>query len=290
MPSCPAVPDPTRFDRDTAIAPLPPADGARAWEARIDRGWWIVNGPNGGYLAALLLRALAAEVPAERAPRSLTVHYTAPPAEGAARITTRVERTGRSLTTVSARMVQGDRLLALALGAFSLARAGPEFDHARMPEAPPPEACRDFASEIPMHERYDYRWAIGRPPVLTRERDATRPAGALAEGAEALCGGWIRLAEPRVVDAPLVAAYTDAWPPACFSWAADRAAVGPVPTVDLTIHFRAELPRPGARPDDWCLAMFRSRLARGGFIEEDGEIWSRDGVLLAQSRQLAVLG
>src|SRR5690606_27304519 len=120
-------------------------------------------------------------------------------------ITTRVERAGRSLTTVSARMVQGDRLLALALGAFSLARSGPQFDHTRMPEAPPPEACRGFASEIPMHERYDYRWAIGRPPVLARERDdaARSAARGPAEAAEALCGGWIRLAEPRVVDAPL---------------------------------------------------------------------------------------
>jgi acyl-CoA thioesterase len=59
--------------------------------------------------------------------------------------------------------------------------------------------------------------------------------------------------------------------------------------VDLTIHFRAELPLVRAAPEDWCLAVFRSRLAVGGFVEEDGEVWSRDGVLLAQSRQLAAI-
>ncbi len=88
--------------------------GTRVHEGRIDQGWWVVRGPNGGYVAALLLRALAAEVPAERAPRSLTVHYTAPPAEGAVRIDTRVERIGRSLTTVSGRMIRSR----LAAGGF----------------------------------------------------------------------------------------------------------------------------------------------------------------------------
>jgi len=47
----------------------------------------------------------------------------------------------------------------------------------------------------------------------------------------------------------------------------------------------AQLPLPG----DWVLARFASRLSRDGFIEEDGEIWSRDGWLIAQSRQLALL-
>ncbi|HSJ97065.1 MAG TPA: thioesterase family protein [Myxococcota bacterium] len=280
-----------RFDRDTAVHAVASEGETGVHEGRIDRGWWIVRGPNGGYVAALLLRALSAAVPADRAPRSLTVHYTAPPAEGAVRVHTRVERTGRSLSTVSGRMLQGDRLLALALGAFSSARPGPRFDHARMPAAPAPEDCPSFASAIPMHDRYEYRWAIGAPPGGEAPAPPGPGADRRAPGGrgEALSGGWIRLAEPRVVDAPLVAAYTDAWPPACFSWSGPEA-IGPVPTVDLTIHFRSELPRAGARPEDWCLARFRSRLAAGGFVEEDGEVWSRDGSLLAQSRQLAVIG
>jgi len=35
--------------------------------------------------------------------------------------------------------------------------------------------------------------------------------------------------------------------------------------------------------------VFRTRVVHEGFLEEDGEIWSRDGRLLAQSRQLAIL-
>jgi acyl-CoA thioesterase len=62
-----------------------------------------------------------------------------------------------------------------------------------------------------------------------------------------------------------------------------------VPTVDLTVHFRAAWPA-DLDPSDFALVVFRSRLARDGFVEEDGEVWTRSGVLLAQSRQLALLG
>lgn len=266
----------TRFDRDTALVPA----GDGVYQARIDPGWWVVVGPNGGYLAAILLRGLALAVgDPERAPRSLSIHYTAPPEPGPARLETRVDRRGRSLSSASCRLLQGERLVALALGAFS--RPYPEayaFQEIAMPEVAPPEACaqRPRPAEAPrIGERYETRWALGSPPMTGGER--------------ALCGGWIRFAEPRLVDALAVAAYSDAFPPALFSRLANPAIGRGLPTVDLTIHFRTELPLPGARPDDFTFCAFRSRLARGGFVEEDGEIFSREGVLVAQSRQLALV-
>jgi acyl-CoA thioesterase len=277
----------TRFDRDTEVRPL----GDGIYEGRIDRGWWIVRGPNGGYLAAILLRALEAAVgDPQRAPRSLTVHFTRPPAEGPVRIETRLERAGRSLTTATARMLQDDRLQALAIGAFSKPRTAAEIHHAVMPEVEPPEALPPLARiqepphagspgppSLAIRARYEERWAIGAPPGTPGH-------------ARALAGGWIRLAEPRRLDAPLVTAFTDAWPPAIFSSAELGVIAGGVPTIDLTVHFRAPLPPPGAGERDWVLVAFQSREAHEGFVEEDGEVWSRDGVLLAQSRQLAVVG
>ncbi|MDH3687317.1 MAG: thioesterase family protein, partial [Myxococcales bacterium] len=127
-----------RFERDTQIEAL----GDGAFQVEIDRGWWIVRGPNGGYIAALILRALEAAVDdPSRIPRSLTVHFTSPPAAGAATVRTSIERAGRSLTTASARLEQDGKLRALAVAAFSKARPGPEFDHLTMPDVPPPEAC-----------------------------------------------------------------------------------------------------------------------------------------------------
>src|SRR5215472_12542956 len=266
-----------RFDADTSVVRV----GPDLFEGAMSRNWWVVRGPNGGYVAAILLRALEQRLgDPERPVRSLTVHYTEAPAEGPVRILTTIERAGRSLSTLSARMIQGDRLLALALGAFSKPWKNVEFHHATMPEVPSPEATppgRGTRSgpPIPIHERYEVRWALGSPPF----------SGA----PEALAGGWIRLAEARLADAAVVAALADAWTPSVFSWAAPGVEIAAVPTIDLTVHFRASLPLKGAKAEDYYLAVFRAREAREGFFEEDGEIWSRDGVLVAQSRQLAIL-
>ena len=262
----------TRFDADTALEPR----GEGRFAARIDPGWWVVSGPNGGYLAAIVLRALEAAVgDAGRAPRSLTLHYTAPAIEGAALVETRIERSGRALTTASARLVQEGRLVALALGAFSAPRSGGHaLEDARMPEVPPPERCAPLEPRIPMHARYEQRWALGAPPF----------SGA----AHALAGGWIRLPEPRALDAALAAAFADSFPPALFSRLTSAETTRGVPTIDLSLHFRETLPRPGAAADAWTLAVFRTLTSREGFLEEDGELWSQDGVLLAQSRQLAL--
>jgi len=271
-----------RFDRDTSIALAAPAEAGEpdakdaVYEGCIDPGWFVHESPNGGYVAALVLRALQAAVDDdERAPRSLTLHYTAPPRQGPMRVETHIERSGRSLTTVTARMVQEGRLLVVATGAFSRPRQGTlERNETRMPRAEDPGRCPALASQIPIHDRYEHRWAIGNAPW--------------GRGRQALCGGWIRLREPRRVDTLLAAAYTDAFPPALFSILAPDTDVGPVPTIDLTIHFREDLPLVEAAEDAYTLAVFRTRLVRDGFLEEDGELWSPDGRLLAQSRQFAI--
>jgi len=265
----------TRFDHDTAVRPR----GGGVFETQVDPGWKIVRGPNGGYLAAILVRAMEAVVDdPERTLRSLNVHYLRPPTDGPAQVETRLERSGRSLTTVTARLCQQGELQALATAAFSRPRHSAELHHAIMPEVAPPESLplQRSTGAAPMHARYEQRWAVG-PRFFEGE-----------QGDEAVSGGWVRLVEPRPLDAALLAAYADAWPPAIFGCALVPFPSGGVPTVDLTVHVRA-LPPAGAAIEDPVLVVFRTREAHEGFLEEDGEIWSRGGVLLAHSRQLALL-
>jgi acyl-CoA thioesterase len=263
-----------RFDRDTAVTAAP--DGHL--EATMSPGWWIERGPNGGYVAAVILRALSTAVEdPTRTPRSFTVHYLAPPAEGPVRIEVQTERTGRMLTFVSGRVEQDGRLIATAQAAFAPPLPGVEFCDLQPPDGLPPDAIEPMvmppgAPVIPLRERYEMRWAVGSLPF----------SGA----PQAVAGGWIRLRPEegtRPADHILIAALTDAWMPPVFTRVDTPMAV---PTIDLTIHFRSPIP-----PDvgAWYLVVFRSQMATDGFVEEDGEVWSADGRLLAHSRQLAVL-
>jgi acyl-CoA thioesterase len=270
----------TRFERDSAVEALAPG----RWRARLDDAWWIALGPNGGYMAAILLRAIQAEVAdPTRAPRSLTVHYVSRPEGEEVEVLTTVERAGRSLTTVAARMVQGERVIAIALAALShprRLRAPLTLSEARPPAVTPFERAERWrgAAGSPaarFHENLDMRWAADAPPFS---------GAAIARSA-----AWARLAEPVRPDAPALALFADALPPAIFSVATGFDGIGPVPTIDLTIHFRAPLPPAGVAADDFVLLHFASRLLSDGFLEEDGEIWTAEGVLLAQSRQLAIL-
>ncbi len=261
----------SRFVTDTAVT----RTGAGHYGAVIDRAWWIERGPNGGYLAAIVLRAVLAEVADRtRRPRSMTLHYLRPPVEGACEVVVTVERAGRGLTTVSARLLQDGRVCILALVALGVDRPGPSLhDHTAPtvagPEDLPPRPERAAgAPDIPFRHRFEIRPALGTLPF--------------AAGAEAITGGWIRTADRDPVNDVLLATITDAWPPAVFSRL--EAPVG-VPTVELTIHFRAA---PTNRPE-WCLVRFRTLEVGDGYLEESGEIWSDDGRLLAESRQLAVV-
>ena len=279
--AAPAEPGP--FERDTAVSLLE-REGERArFGARVGDGWRAGRGPHGGYLAAMLLRALIETVADDRrAPRSLTIHYARAPAPGPVEISTLIERAGRSLSTLSARMEQDGRLMALVLAAFSVPWRAAEVDDLPMPDVEGPDVERRPGTGL----------QFGAPPftkhLVLQPRFQAPPSPPLSGERRAMeLGAWVGLAEPRPTDALSVAFFTDALIPTPFMATGEPSAA---PTIDLTIHFRRALPRPQDRaPNQLCYAQMSSKLLHEGFFEEDGVVWAADGTVLAQSRQLALL-
>ncbi|HEV7614814.1 MAG TPA: thioesterase family protein [Solirubrobacterales bacterium] len=259
------------FDADTAVEPL----GGGRFAATMSERWWVGRGPNGGYVAAVILRAIQAMAAPGRAPRSLTVHFLSSPAAGPVEVEVTVERAGGRVTFLSARLEQEGKVQATALAVLSEAWSEDElYAEAQMPDAGEPGELHAIDPDP------------GRPNMLQNYR--LRPAvGEQAfSGGEPRNGAWIRTREPHLLDAPLAATLLDTWFPAPF---VRLDGPRPAPTIDYTVHFRSPLPPAGATAEDAYLIAFQSKLARQGFFEEDGELWSADGVLLAQSRQLALL-
>jgi len=247
--------------------------GEGRWRGAVSERWWILRGPFGGYLSTFLVRALMAAVDDPARPlRSLTVHFVDAPQPGPIDVAVTLERAGRSGSSLSARLEQQGRPVALALAGCAMWREGePEWVDARAPEAPRPEDCppAEHGDGTPrFYDRLDVRWVRGGAPGRPSSR-----ARNLA---------WLRLAEGGALDHLAVTALSDGWMPAAFS-KLGRFVI--VPTFDLTIHFRSPLPAAG----EWLLGDYRSRVSAGGAWVEDGELWAADGTLVGQSRQLAMI-
>ena len=258
----------TDFDADTAVTRI----AAGAYRCEVSERHWVVAGPNGGYLAALLARAGDAHVGDRARPlRSLTVHYLRPPAAGPAEVEAVTEQHGRTVTFLRLRMTQGGKTMLLATGAWAAARTGIEERRWPMPDAPPPAVCAPMTlgRQLPVHRQWEIRNVRGAP----------------FSGGDPDMTWWIRPPVHRALDGAMLVAIADALPPPVF---AVLEAPKQIPTLDLTLHVRADLAQVRWEPGDWLLARFVTRLAAGGFLEEDGELWTADGVLVAASRQLAL--
>ncbi|HEX6475801.1 MAG TPA: thioesterase family protein [Acidimicrobiales bacterium] len=253
------------LDEDISLESL----GGGRWQGRLSDRWNIGAGINGGYLASFVLGAMSSECPAPD-PLTMTLHYVQRPVPGPAVVATEIVRVGRTHATVSARLEQDDLPVAAALATFGHWREPTAIDfQPEVPTMPDPESCEELdhppAPDMTFLERFHYRVASSEDHVFGRSTPGP-----------ARSGGWVRLAD-RELDGLAVPLVMDAWPPAIFATFLG----GGAPTLELTVHWRG---RPGTT---WHLARFISRQLAGGYVEEDGELWTEDGRMVAQSRQLA---
>ena len=102
------------FDTDTAVE----RTGEHRYAVALTDRWSALGGtPNGGYMLAVALRALALEMPLPD-PLAVSAHFLRPGAVGPGEVLTEVVRAGRRVATGEARLLQDGREAVRLLATF----------------------------------------------------------------------------------------------------------------------------------------------------------------------------
>jgi acyl-CoA thioesterase len=258
------------FDADTAVQRT---SGDR-FTAEVTGRWNTPIGtPNGGYLLALSIRALQQVVPFPD-PLAVSAHYLRPGRPGPAELRTELVRAGRRHATGETRMLQDGKEILRATATFTdMAKAdGRTVELGAAPDLPDPESLASVVSgmtvpgatildqvECRMAEKPG--WLLGRPSGDPR------------------WDYWMGFSRRRDPDLLALTFLVDAVAPLVFDIGAQSST-----TIELTVHLRRH-PAPG-----WLACHGVTRHVTAGYHEEDIEMWDSAGNLVAQSRQLALLG
>lgn len=253
------------FERDTRPVG---ADGRYAVHLSSD---WAVWGPNGGYVAAIALRAMAMHGALPR-PAAFHCQFLKAGRFDAAQVIVERTRAGKRSEALRARLVQdGEDLLIASLWLAENGMDGLAHDVARPPDVPRPAALKNYAQ---LFENYDewhpyWRSVEGRPSVTTQE------------AAPPVWRTWMRLNDPperfnAMLAAARIALWMDLGP-----WSA---AVAPhpwprkylAPNLDLHVQFHRL-----AEDADWLLVEAEAPLAREGLIGSTLRLWNEAGDLVA---------
>lgn len=250
------------------------------WQLDLVPDWNIGQNPNGGFLLACLLRAMATLVPDTPDPIAVTTHYLRPGLPGTnADLRASVVRVGRRTATVTGSMEQEGKPRITCTATFGyLDHNDNDGDHGAIrqlsispPDLPPPNECTirselAQAVELPIMNRLDIR-IDPQYAESGHHRDA-------------IIAGWVKFKDERPADLLALPLFCDAFPPSVFTL---YGPIGWVPTIELSLHARAH-PYPG-----WIKGAFSINDLTGNLYIEDGTLWDENDQLVAQSRQLQMI-
>ena len=245
------------FSDDTTVTRVGPG----RFTAELHERWSSLVGIHGGYTAAIVANAMTAAVDdSSRALRSFATKFAAVPGPGPVDIEVTVERTGKSMTTTSARLLQEGRVLLAAHASSSTPRPGLAYDDYVRPRGADPGDTPRFASS----------GGVGHFQNADVRLDPDR----------VLFGG---AAEARV--AAWLVAMCDLLPPAVFSRTTSPVKAA---TIEYVVHLATG--DPSVRPDEYVYLSCHSPLSDEGFAVEDATMWAPDGRVLAVARQTRLAG
>jgi acyl-CoA thioesterase len=263
------MPDLHAFDRAIELEEMS-TDVVRG---RTQPDWANMVGPFGGVTAAVLLRAIESHPDRIGEPVALTVNFAAPIADGEFEISRRAARTNRTNQHWIVELSQGGVVATTATAVFGIRRDTWSVTQAVPPTASPPEQiARSSPENLPVWIRmYDMRFAEG-----------SFSGGAIQTGPSSTSTLWVRDAAQRQIDFSALTAMSDIFFPRVFL----RRGVVPAGTISMTTYFHADSQHLGALGGDYVLATARADRFERGFFDQNAQLWSRDGTLLATTYQI----
>lgn len=255
----------TEFDRLAHIEPVPGEPGT--FTVDLPEEWSSLVGIHGGYLTALAVRG-AESTASDRSVRTITTSFLRPAPVGPAVLRVSEQRRSRSISTVVAEVIHGDRALTTSRLTLMTDQEGIEWRATDPIPLPPVEECVPL--EPPQRVvHFDRAQALLDPSSLP-----------FTDGPRLLVRGYVRPLESRPIDAAWLAMMSDWFPPPAFVRL--EPPVGGI-SIDLTTHVHRTLPN--LDDDEWLTASFEITTSAGGLATEHGRIATMDGLLLAESFQ-----
>lgn len=250
-------------------------------------GDWEIWGPNGGYLAAVALRAAGAHT-SLGVPASYLGHFLDVAAFAPVDLEVRTVRRSRRAESLRVSMTQEGRVVLEAL-VWAVAEGLDGLEHADAPAPPAPAPAtvpsvddRLAAAGGGQRVRFPFFDNLDERPLLWVDDWDRRPA------AEPLHRSWYRFLPTGAFDDPwvdagrlLIAVDTFQWPAAARGHAGG-ALRHVAPSLDLACRFhRLDV----ARRAEWLLVEARSPVAAGGLVGGVASVWDESATLLASGGQ-----
>ena len=254
------------FDDDMKLTMEKPG----LFTGKITENWSINDVPNGGYIMALITEAMKRSSDKTDTP-ILTSNYLAKCTPGAIEIQVKVLSRSKQFTRFEATLLQEGQEKVRSLGTFAQSKdeCFIEQVEATIPETAPLEEC----IAVPAFEKYTL---YNHMDVRLDPRCAGWMDGKLTEKSEQC--GWIKFKHDRPFCMASIALIADSFPPAVL---ATQGMIAWVPTIEFSVNIR-NIPQ-----TKWLKCLFRTRFINCGLVEEDGEIWDEEGIIIALSRQIA---